>query len=541
MLRNYYYLNRSVSELNQFLRDSLVTEIFSQDKNVLLLAIPTEEFPYRHLVISTNTSIPYLLIKKEHRKARKNVIEIDSVHLPDVINSISIAENDRLIKIQLDKISIYFSMMGGKTNVYFVSNNKIIDQFKKGKTEENLLNRIAGHIFINKPIYHKIDKNIFVDFDMKKIRAKYSFISKEIKNELYLRNKNFDNLEKDFHQILSEIYNNNIKVFYNHTEDKVRFVPVSFKSFDVINDTEIFSDFNSALLMFISKYYTFDIINKTEKEISKFLNRELEKLSNKLNNLRSRIDKGERSDEFYNLGSLLSINRSVLVKGMESITVKNLSDGKDISIQLNPKHSPQESIDYYFNKARDEKINYEKSLSLFEETEKKYNNLLKIKGRFEKAKTKEELLKIKEELGISNKNKEKKKVNVEAKLKEYLLDDKYTVLIGRDSKSNDILSTKIAKQNDYWFHARGLPGSHVVLRVDNPKEGIPKNILKNAAQLAAYHSKAKTAKLAPVSYTFGKYVRKKKGMDPGKVLLMKENVLLVKPEIPKNAVLVTDE
>ncbi len=92
-----------------------------------------------------------------------------------------------------------------------------------------------------------------------------------------------------------------------------------------------------------------------------------------------------------------------------------------------------------------------------------------------------------------------------------------------------------------FMHARGLPGSHVVLRVDKPKEGIPKNILKNAAQLAAYHSKAKTAKLAPVSYTFGKYVRKKKGMDPGKVLLMKENVLLVRPEIPKNAVLVTDE
>ena len=64
---------------------------------------------------------------------------------------------------------------------------------------------------------------------------------------------------------------------------------------------------------------------------------------------------------------------------------------------------------------------------------------------------------------------------------------------------------------------------------------------QNVAQIAAFHSKAKTSKLAPVSYTFGKYVRKKKGMEPGKVLLMKENVLLVRPEIPKNAVLFTDE
>jgi len=541
MLRNYYYLNRSVTELNKLLSDAIITEIFSQDKNVLLLSIPTGELPYRHLVISTDPSLPYLLIKKDHRKARKNVIEINSVLLPNTINNISIAANDRLIRIQLDNVTLYFSMMGGKTNVYFISDNQIVDKFKKGKTENDLLKRIAEHNFISEPIYHRIDKNVFIDFDMKKIRAEYSYISKEIRNELYLRNKNFDDLEKDFHQILSEIYNDDIKVFYNRTENKVRFVPVTFKSFTEVNDAETFSDFNSALVNFISNFYSHDTFNKTEKEISKFLTKELERLSNKLNNLRGRIERGERSKEFYNLANLLSINRTALIKGMKSITVKNITDGSDIKIKLNPKHTPQESIDYYFSKARDEKINYEKSLELFRDTEKKYNRFLEIKDRFEKAESKDELFQIKDELRITNKNKEKKKVNVEAKLKEYLLDDKYTVLVGRDSKSNDLLSTKIAKQNDYWFHARGLPGSHVVLRVDKPKEGIPKNILKNAAQLAAYHSKAKTAKLAPVSYTFGKYVRKKKGMEPGKVLLMKENVLLVKPEIPKNAVLVTDE
>lgn len=541
MLRNYYYLNRAVSELNKVLRNVLVTEIFSQDKNLLLLSIPTEELPYRHLVISTDPSLPYLLVKKEHRKARKNVIEITTVKLPNIISAFSIAENDRLIQINLDKVTLYFSMMGGKTNVYFVSDGKIIDQFKKGKTENDLLSRIAEHDFISEPVYHNIDKNVFTDFDMKKIRTAYSFISKEIKNELYIRNKNFEELEKDFRTILFEIYNNDINVFYNRSEDKVRFVPVSFKSFNEIDDTETFSNFNSALVNFISKFYTHNTIDKIEKEINKYLTKELEKLSSKLNNLRGRIDMGERSDEFYNLANLLSINRSELKKGIDKVTVQDISDGKDVLIKLNPKHSPQESIDYYFNKARDEKINFEKSMMLFKETEKKYNRLLEIKDRFEKAENKEELFKIKDELKITNKNKEKKKVNVNAKLKEYLLDNKYTVLIGRDSKSNDLLSTKIAKQNDYWFHARGLPGSHVVLRVDKPKEGVPKNILKNAAQLAAYHSKAKTAKLAPVSYTFGKYVRKKKGMDPGKVLLMKENVLLVKPEIPKNAVLVTDE
>ena len=122
----------------------------------------------------------------------------------------------------------------------------------------------------------------------------------------------------------------------------------------------------------------------------------------------------------------------------------------------------------------------------------------------------------------------------------YLIEDIYNVYVGRDSKSNDYLSVKFAKQNDYWFHARGLPGSHVVLRVDNVKQGIPKPIIKKAASLAAIHSKAKTTGTASVSYTFAKFVYKKKGMAPGKVILTKENTLLVKPEIPKNCELVSE-
>ncbi|PKL87114.1 MAG: hypothetical protein CVV23_17000, partial [Ignavibacteriae bacterium HGW-Ignavibacteriae-2] len=130
----------------------------------------------------------------------------------------------------------------------------------------------------------------------------------------------------------------------------------------------------------------------------------------------------------------------------------------------------------------------------------------------------------------------KKKVEDKISYREYVLDNKYRVFVGRDSKSNDLLTVKYAKQNDYWFHARGLPGSHVVLRVDNPKEGIPKNILNNVASIAAFYSKAKTAKIAPVAYTLRKFVRKNKNMNPGQVLLSKESVLLVKPEIPNNAV-----
>ena len=84
MLRNYYYINRTVTELNELLSGARVEEVFSQEKNSLLLSVPTEEKPYRHLFISTNPSLPYLLVKDDHRKAKKNIIQLNVLNKPQL-------------------------------------------------------------------------------------------------------------------------------------------------------------------------------------------------------------------------------------------------------------------------------------------------------------------------------------------------------------------------------------------------------------------------------------------------------------------------
>jgi len=135
-------------------------------------------------------------------------------------------------------------------------------------------------------------------------------------------------------------------------------------------------------------------------------------------------------------------------------------------------------------------------------------------------------------LKIKQTDESETKEDLGSKFKQYLIESKYKVYVGKDSKNNDLLTTRFAKQNDYWFHARGASGSHVIIKVENTKEAIPKNVLKKAAALAAYHSKAKTAGVVPVAFTFKKYVVKKKGDPVGTVHLLREDVLLVKPEIP---------
>ena len=212
-----------------------------------------------------------------------------------------------------------------------------------------------------------------------------------------------------------------------------------------------------------------------------------------------------------------------------------------VKIKLNPKLAPKKNVDYWFDKSKAEKIGYEKSLELMDKAKINYGKLRKIEYGLFKIDSLKELDNIIKESKIKRQGMKPGKEDLKEKFKHYIIDDKYHVYVGKDSKNNDLLTTKFAKQNDYWFHARSVSGSHVVLRIENTKEAIPKNVLKRIAALAAYHSKAKTAGVVPVTYTFKKYVVKKKGYPVGTVHLLKEDVLLVKPEIPKGCEFISTE
>lgn len=119
-----------------------------------------------------------------------------------------------------------------------------------------------------------------------------------------------------------------------------------------------------------------------------------------------------------------------------------------------------------------------------------------------------------------------------ARVFEYRLPGGWTVLAGRTDEDNDRLSLKTAAPNDWWFHVRGQPGSHVLLRVpagQDPDRGV----LKAAAAVAAYHSKARQGGVVAVSATRARYVTKPRGAKPGTVQIRKEIVLKVRPTLPE--------
>lgn len=111
---------------------------------------------------------------------------------------------------------------------------------------------------------------------------------------------------------------------------------------------------------------------------------------------------------------------------------------------------------------------------------------------------------------------------------EYELPGDWVVFAGKTDAANDYVSTKLTRQNDRWFHVRGMPGGHVVLRVPADREP-DRETLERAAAIAAFHSKARSGGTVSVSMTEGRNVSKPRGVDAGTVHIRKESVLKVRP------------
>jgi predicted ribosome quality control (RQC) complex YloA/Tae2 family protein len=114
------------------------------------------------------------------------------------------------------------------------------------------------------------------------------------------------------------------------------------------------------------------------------------------------------------------------------------------------------------------------------------------------------------------------------RVNEYTLPGRWTVLVGRTDADNDYLSLKLAQPDDWWFHVRGVPGGHAILKAI-PGEEPDRETLKRAAAIAAYHSKARKAGLVAVSCTRARYVTKPRDAKAGTVQIRKEIVLKVRP------------
>ncbi len=544
MIKNYFFLNRFIFEANKIIQDSSVVSVFSQEKEKIIIELKKDSGIF-FIECSVNPGFPYITIKERFSRARKNTIDFFSSCLSSKLTSVEIASNDRIIKICLQSSSIYFLIRGKYTNVILVKSNSEVEYFKNPPddfSEKGFLDEIRSLSFIKNLNVVRI-KVFEPDKLTEELRINYPILGKEILAEAKARvmNSSGEEIVSAVTLIIRDIFFERPAVLIDRNGLDVRLAVGSFRSFP--QDEKIFFDeLIQAINFYIGKKYFFEQQAVKKKKIHRYIEKELYRLSSKLNNLKTVIDRGTKQEEYHKLGNLLLINISAIRKGMKTIALEDIyEESKPVDIKLNEDLSPRKNVDLYFEKAKNDRKRFEKSQQLYYDTFNKFNSLKKIEEKLFQAKEPEDYELIMKELKIKEDNGAHGDADIQAKFKHYIIENRYHVYVGKDSSNNDLLTTKFARQNDYWFHARSVPGSHVVLRPVSSKEAVPKNILKTAASIAAYHSKAKTAGVVPVSYTLKKYVVKKKGMEPGKVALLREEVILVNPEIPSNCEFISND
>lgn len=533
MYKNYFFLNRIVLELNTKLSGCLIKSIFSQEKDKLIMQF---EEPVDNVIeFSVNHSEPYITYRKKYIRAKRNTIDIFPELLHKKILSFSIADDDRIIKFEFENIELFFAIRGKFTNLYLIYDDKI-KSFKEEQDETliEIRNEFAKKNFIT--VFNDIDPKSISRYSIKSIREKFKFIGKELELEVNSRTDKEEIHPRELLTILKNIKSSDMVLYYDTQNNEVK---IGFDGLVIFNSYkkeyigDLFDTFNEFLIKKI--YLTKKNIKL--KKIADVVEKELNRTVNKIEKLEQIIITGPKDKLFKKYANLILINlNKIEVNAAQLVCEDTFESEGTITIPLDNKISPQKNADKYFEKARNSLTEFKKARELFDKEKIAFERLKKIKNEINPQLPDERINIIMKELNIKDDDKTDKQDEYANKFKYYLIEGKYHVYVGKDSQNNDLLTTKFAKQNDMWFHARAVSGSHVILRVENKKEIIPKSVIKKAASLAAFHSKAKTAGVVPVSFTYKKYVVKRKGMPFGQVSLLKEDILLVKPEIPDDVI-----
>ena len=270
------------------------------------------------------------------------------------------------------------------------------------------------------------------------------------------------------------------------------------------------------------------------RRVRKVLVQRENRLKRKYKEILAELEQAKTADDLLHKGNVLLAQLHVISQGLTEIELPDIYDinGLErISIRLNPQKSAAANGAAYLKKAK----RYKRRLDILPARLNLINKeLAEVAQMYEKIQEGAEGLDIVESWYVQRGKAKKENRNDRSNMSQihprrYITPSGWGVWAGRNNKENDILSHKIAAQNDIWFHAHGYPGSHVILRREGRKEEPSAQTLKDAAGIAAYWSKGKTAKKVPVVYTLVKYVTKPKGSPPGLALLKREKTLMVEP------------
>lgn len=297
-------------------------------------------------------------------------------------------------------------------------------------------------------------------------------------------------------------------------------------------DTKEFDSACELLDYFYTERDSVARMKQRSQDMYRLLQSTSERIARRLANQREELKISADREKFKLIGDLISANLYRIEKGMGSVTVENFYDEScpQIEIKLDKRLTPSQNMQHYYAEYRKadtaEKI-------LTEQIAKGEEELAYIDSVFDaltRAKGEDEVNELRMELaeqGYIRSAKLKGKPPKAHPPLEFTSPDGFTILIGRNNKQNDALTTKLADKTDIWLHTKDITGSHVIIRAEG--KNVPDTTIVYAARLAAFHSKAKNSSQVPVDYVPVKLVKKPAGSKPGMVIFTGNRTLYVTP------------
>lgn len=227
----------------------------------------------------------------------------------------------------------------------------------------------------------------------------------------------------------------------------------------------------------------------------------------------------DKRDKYRVYGELINTYGYDLEEGAKKLTALNYYTNEEITIPLDETKSPQENAQKYFDKYNKLKRTYEALTDLIRETKEEIEHLESISTSLDIALSEDDLTEIKEELtqyGYIRRHNTGKRMKITSHPFHYVSSDGYDIYVGKNNFQNEELTFKTAAGNDWWFHSKGCPGSHVIVKANN--EELPDSTFEEAARLAAYYSKKRGSDKIEIDYIQKKYVKKVAGAKPGFVI-----------------------
>ena len=549
-------------ELNTKLVGGRISKISMPEENELIFTVKNNAKTYR-LLISASASLPLVYLTDVNKPAPK-VAPAFLMLLRKYIGTAKIIDIfqmglERILCFKLEHLNelgdlshkcMYVEIMGKHSNIIFTDeNNKIIDSIKRISANMSSLREVlpGREYFLPDELKKKDLLNTELEEFTEILKSKEYALSKSIymnfagispliAEEIVLRaslssqapSTSLSELEYThlFHTIknlLDDINAHNFSpnIVYRK-EEALEFSSVELFSYNSEEYKKYSYDSVSKMLYdFYSSREAFVLNRQKSSDLRRIVNTALERASKKYDLQEKQLQDADKKDIYRVYGDLLNTYGYSLKGGESSFTTENFyDDNKEITIPLDKNKSAKENAKKYYDKyaklSRTTKALSEEIVN----TKNDIEHLLSIQTALDVSSDDESLSQIRQELidfGYIKKHSSSKQKKTYSHPYHYISTDGYDIYVGKNNYQNEELTFKVATGNDWWFHAKGIPGSHVILKSNN-EEDLPDRAYEEAAALAAFYSKAKDSEKVEVDYIQKKNIKKVAGAAPGFVI-----------------------